>query len=39
MKPLHIRDLPVLFFKNECNKIDLEKTVLDWQQNMKKSII
>ena len=29
MKPLHVRDLPILFFKNECNKIDLEKTVLD----------
>jgi len=29
MKPLHVRDLPVLFFKNECNKIDLERTVLD----------
>ena len=29
MKPLHVRDLPILFFKNECNKINLEKTVLD----------
>ncbi|MHA1308635.1 MAG: class I SAM-dependent methyltransferase, partial [Candidatus Heimdallarchaeota archaeon] len=29
MKPLHVRDFPVLFFKNECNKIEMEKTVLD----------
>lgn len=29
MKPLRVRDLPILFFKNECNKIDLEKTILD----------